>query len=853
MSQALDPPAIMQRSRSRTPRDLKHFNADTGVEESEESDPSNPALGSEDYAWHFDMLHDDARLEAFCSAFDRLPNEVLQHKALDIGCGSGILGLALLQRRPELPEVIAYERDPTLAEVARQNAVKNGLDAQFTVHAVPSTDSKRLAGAKRAKLVVAEILDAALLGEDCLGTLRHAARCLLQDQYFAIPASADVLACAVESEVLASFQSVESAWWAPDVYRQDDGDANPHDVVLEKLVAAGQARVLTQGFPALFFNFEHLPETSGSKMLEVKLEASGRVDAIVFWWRCYMLRGDRRPSMTNAPWSTKPATKRQEIGHWRQAVCVLPQRRVVEAGATLSLMAFHTDEDIWFRIVEATDPGRDLLISLPRGSSTLGLMSPQRLWMLSNRQKYQQIQHAMDLAVKSLKSLHPGGAIQVLDLSDGPITTRLCLSSFRRCGGGSVRLRRVLQLAGRGPRIICLESNQEDLKVGKDVLKPWVKASLRCVGPKVLHVLGSPSLERKIISMVSGEPFAKECEGLPCDCQFWHHWAQVDALRFALKSSCIFLPRAFRVKAALLSCRDLWKRRRRISGPVQGVDVSAINELHPDVSGPQRFPCSLWQVEHAILSEAVTLCSIDMEMPFPDSQEFPQTTLRSSRTAKVDGIATWTEVCFSSAGWIPTARIIRARRDVWCFEPSPMMQGVLLARNPGCQNVVVQSSFDVEDGSLSLGATWADGRHQSLREDWFSALRGALQRSSSSRNQGRKKRRPCSGEALRRGFLCHPRGDQCWQSGQSSGLQRGEWSAGELRSSAGGSNHEDLGSSEHRSLKPLEVITCISFWNTAVVMFLNFRPTLIWETTLTRAVWNCCRPMKPSEREAGKL
>ena len=392
----------MQRSRSRTPRDLKHFDADAG----------HPSLsGSENYAWHFDMLHDDARLEAFCSAFDRLPSEVVKNRALDIGCGSGILGLALLQRCPDIPEVIAYERDPTLAEVARRNAVKNGLNAKFTVHAVPSTDMS-LAGAKRAKLVVAEILDAALLGEDCLVTLRHAARCLLQDQYFAIPAAADVWACAVESEVLASFQSVESAWWAPEVYRRDDGDANPHDVVLEKLVAAGQARVLTQDFPALFFDFEHLPAISGSKLLEVKLEASGRLDAIVFWWQCYMLRGDHRGSMTNAPW-TKNATPRREIGHWRQAVCVLPQRRFLEAGETLSLMAFHTDEDIWFRIVEVPDPGRDSWISLPRGCSTLSLMSPQRLWMLSNRQKYQQIQDAMDLAVRSLKSLHPQGAIQV--------------------------------------------------------------------------------------------------------------------------------------------------------------------------------------------------------------------------------------------------------------------------------------------------------------------------------------------------------------------------------------------------------------------------------------------------------
>ena len=188
----------MMRHRSRTPRKLensqleveKHEDETEETEETEES--MTETAGTETYAWHFDMLHDEGRLRAFCDAFKRVPKEVLEHPVLDIGCGSGILGLSLLQQRPELEKVIAFESDPMLAEVARENAVKNALATKLTVHPVRSTRMRRAKRKDRAKLVVAEILDAGLLGEDCLGTLRHASKCLLQEDYFAIPASAEV-------------------------------------------------------------------------------------------------------------------------------------------------------------------------------------------------------------------------------------------------------------------------------------------------------------------------------------------------------------------------------------------------------------------------------------------------------------------------------------------------------------------------------------------------------------------------------------------------------------------------------------------------------------------------------------
>eukprot|EP00443_Scrippsiella_acuminata_P111242 CAMPEP_0115731258 /NCGR_PEP_ID=MMETSP0272-20121206/84482_1 /TAXON_ID=71861 /ORGANISM="Scrippsiella trochoidea, Strain CCMP3099" /LENGTH=72 /DNA_ID=CAMNT_0003175069 /DNA_START=56 /DNA_END=270 /DNA_ORIENTATION=- len=60
--------------------------------------------------------------------------------------------------------------------------------------------------------------------------------------------------------------------------------------------------------------------------------------------------------MTNAPsWapSAKHIPQLGEIDHWRQSVCVLPQpARHAAKGEVLRLVAFHNDEDIWFRCLE---------------------------------------------------------------------------------------------------------------------------------------------------------------------------------------------------------------------------------------------------------------------------------------------------------------------------------------------------------------------------------------------------------------------------------------------------------------------------------------------------------------------
>jgi tRNA1(Val) A37 N6-methylase TrmN6 len=53
-------------------------------------------------------------------------------RVLELGCGSGAAFLCLAARVPEL-QVVAVEREPALAELARGNALLNGLAGRLTV------------------------------------------------------------------------------------------------------------------------------------------------------------------------------------------------------------------------------------------------------------------------------------------------------------------------------------------------------------------------------------------------------------------------------------------------------------------------------------------------------------------------------------------------------------------------------------------------------------------------------------------------------------------------------------------------------------------------------------------------
>jgi predicted RNA methylase/Tfp pilus assembly protein PilF len=145
--------------------------------------------------WHFSMLADNGRNHAYETVLGRLvqPGD----RVLDIGTGSGLL--SMMAARAGASEVIACEREPAIAEVARTIIARNGYADRVKVYA---TDSKLLQLGKEVAepvdLIVSEILDVALLGEGMLPSIRAALRSLAKPDAKVIPAAATVMVQLVE-------------------------------------------------------------------------------------------------------------------------------------------------------------------------------------------------------------------------------------------------------------------------------------------------------------------------------------------------------------------------------------------------------------------------------------------------------------------------------------------------------------------------------------------------------------------------------------------------------------------------------------------------------------------------------
>ncbi|MEY3445084.1 MAG: hypothetical protein RLZZ519_3365, partial [Bacteroidota bacterium] len=146
-------------------------------------------------AWHFSMLADEGRNRAY----DKVLRSLMQpgDTVLDIGTGSGLL--AMMAIRAGASQVIACEREPAIAEVAKAIILKNGYADKVKVHAL---DSRLLRLGKeveeRVDVIVSEILDVSLLGEGMLPSIRAALRSLAHEDTRVIPAGATVMVQLIE-------------------------------------------------------------------------------------------------------------------------------------------------------------------------------------------------------------------------------------------------------------------------------------------------------------------------------------------------------------------------------------------------------------------------------------------------------------------------------------------------------------------------------------------------------------------------------------------------------------------------------------------------------------------------------
>lgn len=140
-------------------------------------------------SWHFPMMQDQIRNQAFQDAIERAVEPGMT--VLDIGSGSGLL--AMMAARAGARAVHSCEMNPVIAEVAREIVARNGFEDRITIHSLNSKQldpDTHMGG--RADLVISEIIGKDLVCEQVLPSMRDAVRRLAKPGARFIPQSGEI-------------------------------------------------------------------------------------------------------------------------------------------------------------------------------------------------------------------------------------------------------------------------------------------------------------------------------------------------------------------------------------------------------------------------------------------------------------------------------------------------------------------------------------------------------------------------------------------------------------------------------------------------------------------------------------
>ena len=133
---------------------------------------------------HFGIVRDAARNAAYETALKRAVTA--RSKVLEIGAGTGIL--AMFAARAGAQAVVTCEAVPAIAQAARDIIALNGFSDRVRVVAKQSYDLDADRDLALADILVYEIVDNTMLGENVLPVTEHAVTTLLKPGAKVIPA-----------------------------------------------------------------------------------------------------------------------------------------------------------------------------------------------------------------------------------------------------------------------------------------------------------------------------------------------------------------------------------------------------------------------------------------------------------------------------------------------------------------------------------------------------------------------------------------------------------------------------------------------------------------------------------------
>lgn len=279
--------------------------------------------------WHFPMINDHPRNDAYHSAITRI---VPGRRVIDIGTGTGLL--AMMAAKAGAASVTACEADPVIADHAHDIVGLNGLSDRIRVIAKHST---ALAVGpdlpQRANVLITETFSSDLLSEGILATVEHAHRNLLTEDAVVIPGRVAALA------YLAGGPNIESLLFAGTSHGFDLTPFNDFaPPVLPVTLDNVPHEMLSEDFELLSFDLRSTSFPISERIINVPVTRSGVASVLVQWIRLAL---DESTHYEN-----RPVPRLQAENHWTQILHRFPRPLHVEAGGTVRLVARHNRQQI---------------------------------------------------------------------------------------------------------------------------------------------------------------------------------------------------------------------------------------------------------------------------------------------------------------------------------------------------------------------------------------------------------------------------------------------------------------------------------------------------------------------------
>jgi type II protein arginine methyltransferase len=262
--------------------------------------------------WHFGIIHDQARNEAYARALEHYVRPGME--VFEIGTGTGIL--AMLAARAGAKHVYTCERRPEVAAAARDIIEKNGLSDRITVIAKDVLALQiGIDMPHRADLFVAELVDNSLLGENVLSLTALARERFLVPDAILLPRCIAAIGCLVSGRGQKENYHMDSVMGF---------DLTPFNRFSPLELSAGKGggtfAPLSDPVELASFDLSGTPLPETSQLVDITANSEGTAEGIMRWLRLDFGEGivfENRPPLRSS---------------WDPLLHVLPERRVVVPG-----------------------------------------------------------------------------------------------------------------------------------------------------------------------------------------------------------------------------------------------------------------------------------------------------------------------------------------------------------------------------------------------------------------------------------------------------------------------------------------------------------------------------------------